>query len=75
MWAIFDGSFDSMSWGLKCLLPNVNVGSFDWGLKCLPLYRDFGSFEWGLKCLPLCVDVGFRVYTIGLHCIPIVPYP
>ena len=58
MWAIFDGSFGLVSWGLKCLPLYVDVGSFDWGLKCLPLYVDVGSFDRGLKCLPLYVDVG-----------------
>ena len=38
MWAIFDGSFSSVSWGLKCLPPYADVGSFDWGSKCLPPY-------------------------------------
>ena len=38
MWTIFVGSFRSVSWGLKCLPPFVDVGPFDWDSKCLPLY-------------------------------------
>ena len=38
MWEIFDGSFDSVSWGLKCLPLYVDVGSFDRGLKFLHMW-------------------------------------
>ena len=43
MWAIFDGSFDLVSWGLKCLSPYVDVRSS--GLMCLRPYVDVRSFD------------------------------
>ena len=65
---IFLGSFKSMSWGLKCLPPFVDVGSFDWGSKCLLSYVGAWLFGWGLKCLP--PFVGVWLFTWGLKCLP-----
>ena len=47
IWAIFDGSFSLVSWGLKCFPPYVDVGSFDLGSKCLPTppYVAVGLFD------------------------------
>ena len=57
IWAIFYESFDSMSWGSKCLSPYVDVVLSNLGLKCLPPYVDVRLFDWGLKCLPPYMDV------------------
>ena len=35
MYAIFVRSLGSVSWGLKCLPPFVDVGFPNWGSKCL----------------------------------------
>ena len=57
IWAIFDGSFRSVYWGLKYLPPYVGVGSFNWDSKCLPPHVGIGLFDLRLKCLPLYVGV------------------
>ena len=62
IWAIFDGSFSLVSWGLKCFPPYVDVGSFDLGSRCPPPppppYVGVGLFDWGSKCLPSYISVG-----------------